>query len=364
MQKPDTQRHGALPPELGTSFSVADARKAGIKSGRLRGADLSRPFHGVRAITPTPGQNTRTAESRGAGLRTSGDVEGGSGIGSSIGSAIFTAAGASTAAKREEKRKLNALHLAKMYALRMRESEFFSHETAALIWGAPMPTLVDEQPHVSVFRSDSAPRSRNIHGHRVSPGLATAVTHDDLQVASAATTWAMLGHLQLFDLVAIGDFFVRVWREDGYFRPNAGTAPLATLEQLATATLTGKRSGIRNLRLALPLIRTDAWSRTETWTRLTLTAAGLPEPVLNQDQYDGWGTHLGCIDLAYPQFKIAIEYQGMHHAGRYAQDIDRVEALRSAGWIVIQVAAPLLFTRSAELVRRVRGALVKRGWRD
>ncbi|HEY5222788.1 MAG TPA: DUF559 domain-containing protein [Microbacteriaceae bacterium] len=370
-------RHSTLPPELGTSFSVADARKAGVTPARLRSADLLRPFHGVRSITPaSPDADAESAPRPGfavaddtvtaSGTNISSGTDTRTGTGTDATAAVTASANAtdaSAAAKREEKRRLNALRLARLYAHRMRASEFFSHETAALIWGAPLPKLADEQPHVSVLRTDSAPRARDIHGHRVTHGLASATVHDNLQLTSAASTWAMLGHLQLFDLVAIGDFFVRVWRDDGYFRPNAGMAPLATIDQLTAAALTGKRRGIRNLRLALPLIRMDAWSRTETWTRLTLTAAGLPEPVLNQDQYDEWGAHIGCIDLAYPQFKVAIEYQGMHHAGRYAQDIERIEVLRAAGWTVIQVTAPLLFTRPAELVRRVHTALIERGWR-
>jgi hypothetical protein len=245
----------------------------------------------------------------------------------------------------------------------MRASEFFSHETAALLWGAPLPLIHDSDVHVTTFRGDAAPRSSGVHGHRVNQTLATVTEHGGFRVASPASTWAMLGRLSLFDLVAVGDYFARVWREDGYFRVNGGMPPLATLDDLASAVGAGRRVGIRSLRQALPLIRTDAWSHTETCTRLTITRADLPEPVLNRDQYDAFGAHLGCIDLAYPEFKVAIEYQGQHHGAQYAEDIDHIELLRAHGWIVIQVTSSLLYNDPAELVRRVRSALTERGWR-
>jgi hypothetical protein len=267
-----------------------------------------------------------------------------------------------------EKRRFEAVQKARIYASRMRDCEFFSHETAALIWGAPLALAArdgapDVAPHVSVFRGHAIPRAKGIHGHRVAAELARIVTHDGLCVTSPASAWAMLGQLPLYDLVALGDYFVRVWRDDGYFRGNAGTPPLATIEELDAAARAGRRVGIRSLRQALPLIRTDSWSRTESWTRLVIVHAGLPEPQLNRDFYDEHGVHLACIDLAYPEYKVAIEYLGQFHGAQYARDIERIERMRAAGWNVIQVSSTLLFRNPAELARRVRSALTERGWR-
>jgi len=262
-----------------------------------------------------------------------------------------------------EAQRTQALQRAMLYAHRMGDGQFFSHETAALIWRAPLPALRDLDPHVSIFSTDIAPRTRGIHGHRVSAELAGVVLHDGLRVTSPAFTWAMLGHLELYDLVAVGDHFARVWRREGYFRLNAGRPPLAKLSDLDAAMQVGRRPGVRALRRALPLIRTDSWSRTETWTRLTITQAGLPEPILNVDQYDEYGAHLACIDLAYPKYKVAIEYLGQFHGAQYARDVERFERMRAAGWHVVQVTSELLFGNPAELVRRVRDALAERGWR-
>jgi hypothetical protein len=137
----------------------------------------------------------------------------------------------------------------------------------------------------------------------VRPGQASVVMHEGVRLASPASTWAMLGRLEVFDLVALGDFFVREWRAVGCFRVNVGMRP---------------------------------------FTRCHLVTAGLPEPVLNRDYFDGYGEHLGCIDLSYPAYRVAIEYQGRGHANRYARDIERTERLRAEGWIVIQVTSALL----------------------
>lgn len=245
----------------------------------------------------------------------------------------------------------------------MRPSEFFSHETAALLWGAPLPLARDSGIHVAVHLPNAQPRATGVIGHRLGPSLATAVEHGGFRLASPASTWVLLGRsLSVDDLVALGDYFVRVWRREGYFRVNKGMPPLTTIAQLQAALAAGRRTGVGNLTAALPLVREDSWSRAESITRCHLVRAGLPEPVLNRDYFGGDGIHLGCIDLSYPEFKVAIEYQSRLHGAEYIRDIERIERLRAEGWIVIQVTAVLLDS-PADLDRRVRQALVSRGWR-
>lgn len=118
---------------------------------------------------------------------------------------------------------------------------------------------------------------------------------------------------------------------------------------------------MHRLEHALTLIREDAWSPRETTTRLQLVRGGLPEPVLNTDVVDVAGRFLACLDMAYPEYRVAVEYQGELHHNSYARDIERVERLRAAGWIVIQVSR-VLAANPAELVCRVGAALRSRGW--
>ncbi|WP_460799699.1 hypothetical protein [Microbacterium sp. GXF0217] len=53
---------------------------------------------------------------------------------------------------------------------------------------------------------------------------------------------------------------------------------------------------------------------------------------------------------------MAIEYHGRLHSTSYAADVERIAALRAAGWIVIEVTSEL-FTKSAELIERIHQAL-------
>jgi hypothetical protein len=184
----------------------------------------------------------------------------------------------------------------------------------------------------------------------------TAVTeHEGLRVSTPAATWAALGALSVFDLVALGDFFCRRWR-DGYGRPHAGRAPLTTVADLRDALDLGRRKGAARLRQALELVREDAWSPRESRVRCILIAAGLPEPELNIDVFDEKGRFLGCVDMAYRDRRVAIEYLGMLHDEQWARDVERIAALRAAGWTVLEVTSPLLH-RPQDLVARVVAAL-------
>lgn len=241
----------------------------------------------------------------------------------------------------------------------MSEGEFFSHVTAAVILGVPLPYgVVARSPlHVSVFHPRRLPRSVGVRGHEAKPSLVTTRRDErtGLIIASPASMWASMGR-QLthpYDLVAAGDAVVRTWRVD---------SPLATLAELESAVAAGRRVGVVSARLALPRVRTDSASRTESWLRLTLVDHGLPEPERNHDIVER-GFYLACVDLAYPALKIAIEYEGEHHlldAEQWARDITRYEALRDAGWIVVQITRAQLFDTPAVAVRRVRDAIRRR----
>ena len=156
-----------------------------------------------------------------------------------------------------------------------------------------------------------------------------------------------------YDLIAAGDAVVRDWRV---------AEPLATVAQLAAAVASGRRIGVGALRAALPQLRTRSASRPESIARLTLLDALLPEPELNFDVMAD-GLWLACVDLAYPQLKIAIEYEGEHHlldTEQWASDILRYDRLVAAGWRVIRVTKSELFTSPDAFVARVRAAIAER----
>jgi G:T-mismatch repair DNA endonuclease (very short patch repair protein) len=83
-----------------------------------------------------------------------------------------------------------------------------------------------------------------------------------------------------------------------------------------------------------------AESPPETTLRLLLLRAGLPAPVAQFRVFDDEGL-IGRMDFAYPDLKIAIEYDGAWHAepGQFSRDRKRLNRLRAAGWMVLHVTA-------------------------
>ena len=102
-----------------------------------------------------------------------------------------------------------------------------------------------------------------------------------------------------------------------------------------------RRRGVVQLRELVPLVRREAESQRESWTRLALRDFGLPAPELQWwVEVDGVPTYR--LDLAYPRARVAVEYDGHDHhsspADR-ARDEARRTWLREHGWIVIVIDA-------------------------
>lgn len=316
-----------LPAELPSAFTYAQARMLGVGRSRLEGDDLERPFHGVLARVEAITTDTIPTEPA-------------------------------------ERERAEVRRLARAYATRMPPVEFFSHRTAAILWDVPLPANGGDQLiDVSVHRPRRGPRGTGVRGHELDPRLVHFTVHDGLRVTTPASTWASLGRLlHPYDLVAVGDAIVCQRTSAG--GTGFGRAPLATLDQLRAAIDAGRRPGVGTLRDAFGRIRTGSWSRLETWVRLLLVDAGLPEPELNYDAFDDAGHFLGCLDLAYPELKIAIEYEGAHHwrtAEQFHRDIDRLNRLVEAGWRIVRLTASHVFSAPSEVVRRVSVARAQRG---
>ncbi|PWB97277.1 hypothetical protein DF220_05120 [Salinibacterium hongtaonis] len=275
--------------------------------GRLRSSDLASPFHGVRV---------------------SADIEPSLSI------------------------RLQA------YQQRMPSHQHYSHTTAALIHGIPLPLSAerDTRLHVSAARGAGFPRARGVVGHH-SGTVTRLVRVAGYLVSSPVTAWCELACiLPLDDLVAAGDFLITG------NEPIFGYPPLSDAAQLsdALAARSGHR-GIRTLAEALRLVRYGAVSRMETLTRLLIVRGGLPEPALN---YEVPGAHGAIVDLAYAQQRVAVEYQGDIHRerDRFRRDITRRERLEDCGWTVIYVSTDDIVRYPRETVARIRTRLAARGW--
>jgi hypothetical protein len=243
--------------------------------------------------------------------------------------------------------------MCKAAAVVLPETALFSHRSAALIHGLPLPFwAVPHDVEVSVFEPARPPRIHGVVAHQLTPDDHRVVVVDGLRVIAAQDVWAQLSSiLQLTDLVAIGDFLITG------DEPYSGRPPMLGRADLEAALRRhGRRRGVRTLRLALERIRYGSLSPQESRLRLALEDAALPTPELNHVIRTADGSRIeAMLDLAYPDAMIAIEYLGDHHRADktvYRDDISRRERLMDLGWDVVFVTAADPFEHVAHRVRR------------
>jgi len=287
--------------DLGGSFRVRDALRAGLTLGALRSRDLAAPFHGVRStVEPT-------------------DVVG----------------------------------RCRAYAAKMRSDAAFTSFTAARLWGIPLPLSADVGVvHVATARGTARALGRGVVGIQYAADSIEVTELDGLRVLSPASTWVTLGaDLGLADLVAAGDYLVTP--------PFGGSrAAPCEVEDLARAVGVQRRVNGRTLHGALGLIRIGPLSRPESLTRVLAVTGGLPDPIPNLRV-----TPLLMFDLAWPQWRVALDYQGDSHrsASQFARDVRRIDDARHIGWDLMQVTKSDLFDHPFDLLGRLRSRLAERG---
>lgn len=135
---------------------------------------------------------------------------------------------------------------------------------------------------------------------------------------------------------------------------------LRDLQALASDRWSWPRS--RQLEELLPLVEPRSESPMETRTRLLLHDAGVAAPVPQYEVRAADGSWIGRVDLAYPQWRIAIEYEGDHHRERdqFRRDIARSNALREAGWLLLRFTADDILRCPDNTVRQVLAAIKER----
>jgi hypothetical protein len=124
------------------------------------------------------------------------------------------------------------------------------------------------------------------------------------------------------------------------------------------------RDGTATLRAILderaPVGR-SAESPAETSMRRLLVRNGFPDPVLQFDVVAA-GVFLGRVDAAYPQWKIALEYESYeHHTGKLAlvRDSARRNRFAAAGWTYLAVTAADLRNGGLTLASALRAAILR-----
>jgi hypothetical protein len=173
-----------------------------------------------------------------------------------------------------------------------------------------------------------------------------------VRVTSASQTFLdMAAGVHPAELLALGDAFLRLGRLDA-----------AALDRRLSRA--HRVRGIVRARQWAPHLTAGAASHPESTVRYWLLASDLPQPSVQVPIHDGRGRAVAHADLGYPEWKVALEYEGRHHAKReqFGRDIDRYSLMAADGWLVLRFAARHAIG-GAVVVDRTRRALMSRGWR-
>jgi very-short-patch-repair endonuclease len=124
----------------------------------------------------------------------------------------------------------------------------------------------------------------------------------------------------------------------------------------------GKRR-LRNLRVAellLDEVEPLTESPMETRLRVLLVRGGLRRPTAQHNVLGADGRFIGRADLAYPERRLAIEYDGAWHWKQRRDDERRRTGMRIAGWEVLVFDADDVYGDPDGVIRTVRAALRSR----
>lgn len=229
------------------------------------------------------------------------------------------------------------------------DGSVLSCHTAAEVRRIPVPTEPDIHADIPANRRPTRICGIAAHGRKV-PIAAV----QGLPVCTPAENFLELAeHLSLVDLVIAGDALVR-----------HGWVQLGALHD-AVSQVAGRR-GIRVARRGVGLVRARVDSPMETRIRLLLVLAGLPCPEpgfrVLQD-----GRFIAYVDLAYPQYRVIIEYDGDLHRTlkkKWRMDVATREELRDLGWTVIVLTWDDYAVWPARTVGRVARELARHGHPD
>jgi uncharacterized protein DUF559 len=222
-----------------------------------------------------------------------------------------------------------------------------SHATAASLWGVAIP-LQREDPrvHLTVATGSSVRGRRDRVVHRTPLVESDVTTRDGVLVTTPERTWRDLAAvLEPAALLAVTDQLLARWCG----RPDLGT-------QLDRRPI-GR--GSARARAVLPVADPRAESPMESVLRWILHEAGLPAPELQYVVRDGAGGFLGRADLAWPEQRVIVEFDGDVHRERdvFVGDLRRQNRLIAAGWTVLRFTSADVLGRPQEVVAEIRRAL-------
>ncbi len=248
-------------------------------------------------------------------------------------------------------REAHALAHIEAVAVQLRSDFWFSHESAALVWGCDVVGL-SGRTHVTQEWCASRRGDPRLVRHTIDLPPRDRTTHWGLPVTTLERTavdcaTSMTGR---HGLVVLDSALRRGARREGI---------LMALDE---------RSGRRGVRAARRVVeRADgaAESPGESITRWEILEGGLPAPELQVVVRTPSGVYR--LDLAWREKRVAVEFDGfVKYSGGFGSAPDvvfaekrRQDALEAAGWLVVRVTWDDLKDPD-QMLARIRRALSRR----
>lgn len=251
-----------------------------------------------------------------------------------------------------------------VYVSRYVQPSFDDRTYAAWLWSKRRATIAglaaaalhgsqwidDDEPVELIWRNTNPPSGLVVRNERLADDEVTRI--DRLAVTTLARTAFDLGRY-----LPRGESLARL---DALMR----ATPFSIEDvQLLMKRHRGAR-GMCQLRELLPLVDGGAASPRETRLRLLLVDAGFPKPATQIPAVEGRGRLVRMLDMGWEDYMVAAEYDGDQHRTsrpQYVKDARVLPKLERLGWIVVRVIKE---DRDDDVIRRVRTALVSRGYRD
>jgi hypothetical protein len=236
--------------------------------------------------------------------------------------------------------------VARAAALLMPDDACLGGRSAAAWYGvgfaSPADPVLVLVPPRSAWRG---PRGVSVHRSLLTPDDSLTVEDGDVRVTTPLRT--------AWDVAALETVRTAVALLDGMVR--AGHLDLDEFRRLH-ASARGRWRASRVAKV-LPLIDGRSESPPESWVRVACARAGLPAPIPQFTVVED-GRFLGRVDLAWPEQRVIVEYEGAYHFDglQISRDDRRYEQLVAAGWLVIRLSASDLRDLDA-VVERIARAL-------
>jgi hypothetical protein len=222
-----------------------------------------------------------------------------------------------------------------------------SHLTAAALWGLEIPLVrFDPRVHLTVppDRRVRQRADRRIHCADLPERLVQR--RAGVRLTSPGRTFLDLAPvIPVAALLAVADqMLARSYPRESF---------VGFLEGAAGAR------GVRVARRVVAVADAGAGSPMESVLRWLILEAGLPAPVLQHIATDAANAFLGKVDLAWPDARVLVEFDGDVHRDRdvFVKDVRRQNGLVLAGWTVLRFTSADVRGRPQWVIQTIRRAL-------